>query len=58
MKALQSFQARRVSLLKADETRETVEATMLRFNMNYKRPIIPFYRTTLYELVQVRQGGR
>lgn len=27
---------------------------MLRFNMQYKRPIIPFYRTTLYELVQVR----
>jgi hypothetical protein len=27
---------------------------MKRFNSLYGRPVIPFYRTTLYELVQVR----
>ena len=27
---------------------------MKRFNNLYGRPVIPFYRTTLYELVQVR----
>ncbi len=26
---------------------------MKRFNNLYGRPVIPFYRTTLYELVQV-----
>jgi hypothetical protein len=31
---------------------EPVEATVNRFNKLYQRPVIPFYRTTLYELVQ------
>lgn len=31
---------------------------MKRFNSLYGRPVIPFYRTTLYELVQVRPSLR
>jgi hypothetical protein len=36
-----------------DSKYEPVESTMKRFNNLYGKPVIPFYRTTLYELVQV-----
>ena len=39
-----------------DSTYEPVESTMKRFNNLYGKPVIPFYRTTLYELVQVGVG--
>lgn len=50
--ALSEFQGRRSSILGQNPEKETVELTMNRFNNLYKRPVIPFYRTTLYELVQ------
>ena len=53
--ALEKFQEKRKSMAAvADAAHEPVESTMKRFNNLYGRPVIPFYRTTLYELVQVR----
>ncbi|KAM3567970.1 hypothetical protein VYU27_009897, partial [Nannochloropsis oceanica] len=51
--ALLKFQEKRkAAAIISDAEHEPVEHTMKRFNNLYGRPVIPFYRTTLYELVQ------
>lgn len=49
-----SFQKKYNELVSSDgPNNEPMEKTMNRFNAMYSRPVIPFYRSVLYDLVQV-----
>jgi len=51
---MQDFQKRYSELVRSDDpNNEPMEKTMNRFNSLYMRPVIPFYRSVLYDLVQV-----